>query len=63
MWGASKGETQERIALLKQRQEELKQEYLTIGGDDTRAAELEFMLVAVGIEISNLETALSSTRN
>ena len=39
MWGASKVETQKRIAMLKQRQDELKQEYLTVRGDRARAGE------------------------
>jgi len=48
---------QECIALLKRRQDDLKQEYLSIRGDRARAAELEFMLVALGIEIANLESS------
>jgi hypothetical protein len=60
MSGANTGETQVRIAMLKQRQDELKQEYLAVRGDRAKASELEFMLVALGIEIATLESSLKA---
>jgi chromosome segregation ATPase len=53
---------QERLAQLKQRERELRDQFTQSQASVERAKELELMLVAIADEIAALESSLSATR-